>query len=172
MFNARIRFLLILSFLIIGIFLNVRLGISSAWYLYVAALLLLFTHFRFGNVSSAYIKLQKGKPDDAEYLLDQIKRPEWLAKRHRAYYHFIRGMIALQDKHLPEGETHLNQALDLGLRTNADHALVALNLAHICFVDQRKSDARLYLEKAKSYPNNDLLIKEKVEELEKALTNP
>ena len=169
MFSYRLRFSLILLFIIIGLVLQVKLGFSSAWYLYLAALLLLFTHFRFGNVSAAFVKLRQGHPEHAEILLDQIKRPDWLAKRHRAYYHFTRGMIATQEEDLQEGEVELNKALELGLRSATDHALVALNLAHICFVGQRKEEARKYLDLAKSHPTNDLLIKEKVKELEQAL---
>lgn len=169
MFDTRIRFLLIFSFLIIGAVLNVKLGFSSAWYLYAAALILLFTHFRFGNVSAAFVNLRRGKLDKAEALLDQIKRPDWLAKQHLAYYHFTKGLLATQHKELPEGEKHLKAALDIGLRSANDNALASLNLAHICFVDQRKDDAKLHLEKTKSYTTNDLMIKQNIQEMEKAL---
>ncbi len=172
MFDTRIRFLLILGFLLIGVVLQVKLGFASPWYLYAAAALLLFTHFRFGNVSAAFVHLRRGKLDKAEELLDQIKRPEWLAKRHLAYYHFTKGLLATQHKELTEGEEHLKEALKIGLRSANDNALAALNMAHICFVNNRKDEAKQHLEKAKSYSSNDLLIKQNIEEMEKALAAP
>ncbi|MEM8907096.1 MAG: hypothetical protein AAGD05_04550, partial [Bacteroidota bacterium] len=138
--------------------------------LYAASLLLLFTHFRFGNVSAAFVKLRNGQLDEAENLLDQIKRPEWLAKRHRAYYHFSKGLIATQHQDLPEGETHLKAALDLGLRSATDNAMAALNLAHLYFVGQQKTIAQTYLSQAKTFQSDDLLIREKIAELEKVLS--
>ncbi len=169
MFHTRIRFYLILLFLFLGVVLHIEQGLKSAWYLYVAALLLLFTHFLFGNVWAAFGKLKKGQLDEAERLIDQIKRPQYLTKRHRAYYHFIKGMIALQRKELPQAEGQLKEALDIGLRTNNDHALTAINLAHICFLEKRNQEAIAYLSKARSFKSNDLLIKENIKKMEQVL---
>ena len=169
MFNTRIRFLLILLFFGLGLFFSFREGFNASWYFYVAALLLFITHFVFGSVWAAFSQLRKGKILEAEVLINQIKKPQWLARQNRTYYHFIKGMIALQHKELPEGEKHLNLALDRGLKTNNDNAMAALNLAHICFVEKRPEDAKSYIEKAKSYNPDDLLIKEKLKEMDKVL---
>ena len=172
MFTTRIRFVLILLFLIIGIVLQIQKGFSSAWYLYATSLILLFTHFAFGNVWAAFSKLQKGKIMEAEFLINQIKKPEWLAKQNRTYYHFIKGMIALQQKNLEEGEKQLKIAADRGLRSNNDNALALLNLAHICFVEKRQEDTQNYLQQARSFHPSDLMIKQKIEEMEKLLSQP
>ena len=113
MFHTRTRLYLVLFFIIIGIVLHLKVGFGSAWYLYLGAFLLLLTHFLFNNVSAAFIQLRRGKIDTAEALIDQIKRPDWLVKRHRAYYHFTKGMVALQRNELMEGKTDLKEALQL-----------------------------------------------------------
>ena len=170
MFTTRIRFVLIFLFLIIGIVLQVKNGFSAAWYLYATCLILLFTHFAFGNVWAAFSKLQKGKIMEAELLINQIKKPEWLAKQNRTYYHFIKGMIALQQKELSEGEKELKIAVGRGLRSNNDNALALLNLAHISFMEKRPEDTRNYLQQAQTFEPSDLMIKQKIEEMEKLLT--
>ena len=169
MFNTRIRFLLVLLFLGLGIVFTFRDGFSASWYFYVAALLLFITHFVFGSVWAAFSKLRKGKLLEAEVLINQIKKPEWLAKPNRTYYHFIKGMIALQSKELAEGEKQLKIALDRGLKTNNDNAMAALNLAHICYVGKRQEEAKGFILKAKTYNPDDLLIKEKLKEMEMAM---
>ena len=169
MFNTRIRFLLVLLFFGLGIVFTFREGFAASWYFYVAAVLLFITHFVFGSVWAAFSKLRKGQLLEAEVLINQIKRPEWLAKQNQTYYHFIKGMIALQNKELQEGEKQLKIALDRGLKTKNDNAMAALNLAHICFVEKRPEDAKTYIEKAKSFTPDDLLIKEKMKEMEKVL---
>ncbi len=169
MLFSRLRLLLIGLFLVLGIVLHVQKGIGVAWYLYVTSLILLATHFLYGNVWAAFSKLRKGQLEEAERLLKQTTNPAWLAPGPKAYYHFIRGMIALQRKALPESENHLQKALDRGLRTNNDNALAALNLAHICFYEKRWKDCAKYLEQSKARQPNDLMIKEKIREMEKVL---
>ena len=131
--------------------------------MYLAGTIILLTHFLFGNVLAAFGKLNKGKVDEAEDLLLQIKRPEWLLKGHRAYYYFTLGMIALQKKQAGFGEQHLQKALDLGLRTNTDNALAALNIAHVNFVKKNYKKADEYRQIAESFGSDDLLIKENLE---------
>lgn len=161
-----IRLGLIFLFVGIGILLHVKMGIGSAWYFYLTALILLATHFLFANVWSAFATLRKGNPLEAELMLTKIKKPQWLARSPKAYFHFTKGMIDLQNKKLGEAELHLLEALKLGLRTPNDNALTALNIAHIHFVRKERTKARKYLEKAKSFAFNDLMIGENIRKME------
>ncbi len=169
MFIARIRFLLVIIFLGLAVWLHVVEGIGSAWYLYVAGILLLLTHFLTSNVSAAFMLLRGGHLDKAEQLIDQIKKPEWLLTRHRAYYHFTKGMIAAQRNAVPQARQHLSEALNIGLRTPTDNALAAINLSNFAYQANDRSEAQKYLDKAKSYQTSDLIIKEHIGQLEGAL---
>lgn len=172
MIYVRARYLLILLFMFIGVALHFRFGIANAWYCYAASILLYVTFYLFGTVGPAFGKLRRGKIAEAERLINMIRKPEFLLRRHRAYYHFTKGMIAMQKQQLPAGELHLKSALDMGLRSENDKALVSLNLAHLYFVQNKKEDSRVFLEKAKTFESNDLLIREKIEELERVLAAP
>lgn len=167
--NKKTRLLLVFLFIIIGVVLHFKNGIGSAWYLYAAAFILMITHFLFGNVLTAFAHLNKGQLSKAEDIIDDIKRPDFLLKGHRAYYHFVKGMIALQHKEYPEAEKDLKQALDIGLRTSTDKALTGLNLAHMYFLQQRYPECRQYVDQVKTFGSSDLMIKDKVRELEGAL---
>lgn len=114
--------------------------------------------------------MKRGKVAEAEKLLDTIKRPSWLLKSHRAYYHFIKGIIDLQDKAFEDGQQHLEKSLKLGLRTPNDSALVLLNLAHIRLALKDKIGSKKYLAEAKELPFNDLMLKDKIKEMEKVLS--
>jgi len=169
MFIARIRFLLVIVFLGLAVWLHVVEGIGASWYLYLAGFLLLLTHFLTSNVSAAFMLLRGGDLDKAEQLIDQVKKPEWLLKRHRAYYHFTKGMIAAQRNAIPQAKQHLSEALKIGLRTPTDNALAAINLSNFAFQAKDHSEARKYLDKAKNYNTSDLIIKEHIERIEGAL---
>jgi len=169
MFILRARLVLAVLFLILGLIFNYQYGIGSAWYLYLASIILFLTHFLFSTVWAAFSILKKGKVVEADNLLKRIKKPEWLLKSHRAYYHFSKGLIAIQYKNIPTAQDHFKQALDLGLRTDNDNALSALHIAHTSFVDNNYKQSTTYLQKAKSFNSDDLMIKENLKELENAL---
>ncbi len=171
MFYIRLRFLFMALCFIIGIALHVKFGIGSAWYLYLAGGIFLASSLFFGTVWAAFSSLQQGKIQEADMML-RLSKPTFLAKRHKAYYHFTKGMIALQNEQLSIGEKELEEALRLGLRTENDSALASLNLAHIAYKEKRWDVSRKYLDQAKYYKSDDLMIKDKVKELENALIHP
>ena len=75
MLYTKFRFGLILFFMVLGIILHVQMGFGNAWFLYLAALLLLVTFFLFGNIWLAFRLLKQGKPELAEQLLNIIPKP-------------------------------------------------------------------------------------------------
>lgn len=169
MFFNRIRVPLIIFILGMAVFLHLKQGFGSAWFLYLSGLIILGTYFLFGNVWTAFALMRRGKIEEAERLLKAIKRPEWLYPQHRAYYYFTSGVIALQKKELKLSEDSLKKALTIGLRAPNDTALATLNLAHICFVENRLEESKNYLKKLKDTSTNDLMIKQHIKQLEEAL---
>lgn len=167
---SKIRLLLIGLFIIVGITLHLKVGLTPAWYLYLAAVILLLTHFLFNSVWAAFTLLRQGKILEAETLLNTIQKPEWLAKSSRAYYYFIKGMIAVQKKDIDNAKIPLEEALKLGLRNDKDSGFALLNLGHIAFIQKQFEDAKSYLMKLKALKINDLILKENISELEKALS--
>lgn len=164
-----LRQFLVVLFLSLGILLHLQLGLFAAWYLYVAALLLLVVQIVFGSVWAAFYQLQRGKVDAAQKLLQQTWNPNWLARRHKAYYHFTRGLIALQHHALEPGEADIKKALEYGLQRKRDEALALLNLAHIQYVNKNVKQSRAYVKQVRALEVNDLLIQENLDQLEKVL---
>lgn len=170
MLYHRLRIALVFLFLGLGILLHLQNGIADAWYLYAGSLLLLITHFLFGTVRSALAILKSGDYLEAELMLSKTKRPNWLWKGHRAYFHFAHGIIALQKKNLERGKFHFQEAGKLGLKDAKDNALNYLNLAHIAFVQKEISEAQKNLQKAQSFQTDDLIVKENLQKMAMALS--
>ncbi|GJM36231.1 MAG: hypothetical protein DHS20C18_52320 [Saprospiraceae bacterium] len=168
MLYSRLRYALIFLVLTLGLILHWQLGFANAWYMYVAGVVLLATHFLFGSVWTAFRVLKKGRPLEAEQILGFTQFPELLMRRNRAYYHFTYGMIELQRKALSRAENHLKKAIDLKLDSANDRALAALNLAHLYFVQKNPNDCHHYLQQAKQEKASDLMIKDQIEKLETA----
>jgi Flp pilus assembly protein TadD len=165
----QLRWILIILFPLLGGMLFIWAEGKGSVYLFAASLLLLLTHFLFGTVWQAFASLKRGDLEQADRLIRNVRHPKLLTKRHRAYYHFIRGMIYLQYKQLEHGKQHLQQALDLGLQSPTDKALVALNLAHVSYVEKDYDKSRAYLEQARQQDTTDLMIQENIKKLEAAM---
>lgn len=166
---SRIRFILIFSFLSLGLLLHLKTGIRGASYLYAAAAVLVLTHLLFGTVWEAFSLLKRGYPEKAERTLALVRFPNLLIRRNRAYYFFTKGMIHLQRKELDQAVPLLLEANRLGLSRRVDRALLQLNLAHIYYVEKDFDQARHYLDEAKSQQADDLLIRDNLAKLERAL---
>lgn len=164
-----LRYVLVALFLGLGLLLHVKLGLSQAWYLYAAGLVLLLSHILFGNVWMAFNLLKRGQPEKADKLLRQTWNPAWLIRPNRAYYYFTLGMLYLQHKKLEEAKAHLAQAIFLGLKKPNDQALAQLNLAHIAYVQKDPGACRQALQAARALRPTDLMIKDNLEKLEKAV---
>lgn len=165
----RLRIWISFLFLLLGLLLHVQLGFSAAWYLYATALILMLTHFLFGSVVQAFQSLRKGNLSQARKLMTLNRKPEWLLPGHRAYYYFVSGMLALNDKQVAYGKQDLEKALNLGLRNEQDQAMATLNLAHACFTEELYTEARQHLHTARGFKVNDLMLKKHLDELEAAL---
>ncbi len=170
MLYLRLRFLLIGLFLVVGVVLYVQMGIWAAVPPLSAALLMIASYFLLGTVGPAFSKLKKGKITEAQSLIDLNYFPNLLLKRHKAYYHFVIGMLSLQHNQREQSKEHFEKSLEIGLRNENDKGFATLNLAHIKFVDGDYAQSREYLKRCKEFQTNDLMLNEKIEELEVALS--
>jgi len=169
MLYFRLRFLLVALCFGLALLLYYFLGFMAALPAFLASLVLLISFLFLGTVGPAFSRLRKGKILEARQLLGMTHFPNLLLRRHRAYYHFSYGMIDLQQKKMDRAIFHLEEAMKLGLRNNNDHALASLNLAHIYFVQGQHDVSNEWAQKSRGFSPDDLMIKEKLTELEQAL---
>lgn len=162
----QLRPYLIFVFVGLGILLNIQVDFRSALPLYLTSLLLLFTHFAFANVWTALRQLRKGNLKAAQRLIDQVKFPRLLFRTHRSYYYFIRGFLLSQKNFKSQGASDLETALTIGMPNKRDRALINLNLAHHYYQLDNFEKVQSYLAAAKQTASNDLVLEQKVRELE------
>ncbi len=169
MFRAYTRLTLLAAAIILGLVYQFQGNLTFAMYLYLAAVLLLTSHILFGNIWQAFTALRSGRVTLADRILGLVIRPSWLLPRPRAYYHFVRGMLALRAEQLEEGDRALQMALDGPLRSDRDRALALLNRAHIAYLQENWKTCRTLKEEAEQLKARDLLIQEHLKKLNQAL---
>jgi len=164
----KLRLILGILILVYGVIMTVELGIQQSWIVFLCGITILLLHFRFGSVWGAFRQLKLGNIEKAEQLIHHVKRPEWLARRARAYFFLIEGIAALHDKDLETGKEALSKALEMGLRSDTDKGLAMLNLAQIHYLQKDVFQAGKWLEKGLKL-QADLNLLKRMEEMQKTV---
>ena len=152
MVTASVRIVLIVGALLAGIasFFGDQPRPGSLFFL--GSVVLAIGHFRNGTVWLAHRAEMSGQFARAASLLNQIRRPEWLAPQQRAYYDLLRGMAWFRGATFQEAEAAFEAALGGRLRTQSDRALV-LGMLVASQLELGKRDAALAnLREAKALP--------------------
>lgn len=163
------RHILIGVFLVIGAWFQVRYGFGSSRFFFAAAFLLTLSHLLMGGVSIALTAMQAGKTQQAEKILKNVWFPSLLLPKHRAYYYFCQGLLALHKKELAQGITCLQTSLAGSGLKNTARGLALLNLAHAFYLSGNKREVASVLDQIDELNLNDLKIKEGVQTLRSRL---
>jgi hypothetical protein len=170
MFSPRLRLLFIPLFFIAGIaILVLQLNFLSGIALLVAASILLLGHFRHGAMPAVLSHLRKGDIPAAQNSIQLIKRPEWLSKRFQAYYYFALSLIATYSQDADAAEQNAAKSIQIGGLPESEQSILYYNLARATYEKKNFTKATEYLSKLKALSIDDLHLKQRVEELEKAL---
>jgi tetratricopeptide (TPR) repeat protein len=111
----RYRFWISLVVLVAAVLVHVLSGFWPAFILYLAAVIMLFTHFFFGPLRLIQADLEAGDFEKAEKVLDLVWFPNLLYKPVRSVYYTLKGNIAMMQQEFDSAEKHMNKSLDLGL---------------------------------------------------------
>jgi len=176
-FKFRLFFIFML---IAGSFVAMMLNFSPSVsiMMWILALILILGYLFFGTVNGALFMLNRGQVDEAEKLLNQTYKPEWLMKSHKAYYFFTKGLLALhkvntvggsETLYLKEGEAFLLKSLTIGLSRKQEKAMAYLNLAAVALRHQDKVKVQEYYMRAKENETGDLRLQKSLEDLDAAI---
>lgn len=168
MFTPIIRILLISLAIAMAIFKYSKGQYIETTLLVFAAALIIYGHFKYGTVYTAFQHLRRENYKKAEALLIKIKDPEKLSKSSKSYYHFTQGFILLDKGDLDDSFSELNKALQIGLRTKNDTAIVLLNLGAIEFERKNYKKAKEYTLQSKEFDSKPL-VKTEIEKLLKQI---
>jgi hypothetical protein len=116
--------------------------------LFVAAALLAYSYFKHNTVELAFREVARGHMAAASKLLAQVKRPEQLSARDRAYFELASGLSAASRAENQNAEQHLRLALENDLRTDNDRALAEAVLSQLLVARDARDEARGIIDRA------------------------
>jgi len=115
--------------------------------LFVSALLA-YGHFKYGTVWLAFREVARGRMDTAAQLLAQVKDPERLTLRDRAYFELAWGLLCASRAENDRAVQHLRSSLDHALPTENDCALAEAVLSQLLIARGALDEARTLIARA------------------------
>lgn len=166
--NIRIGLIVIYSLLAL-LFLLAGITKGAGFFVF-AALVMVFTNIRYGSITAAFRSMKKNNLEKTKKRLNETVKVDWLSSSYKGYYYWIKAYVETGDENLSNAVSCYEKALEYGLRTNNDTAIVYFQLAILACIGKKYQAAEELLKKARELNPKQLLI-EKVTELETMLHN-
>lgn len=137
----------------------------------IIGIILLVVYVLFGSVNAAAKHIQEGDFAGAEKKLALTWKPEWLYVTQRAFFHIMKGSIAMDAKNTELAESHFDTALAMDLPSDNEKGMVLLQLANINATKGKWPAAKNYYRDIKKLKVTESQIKEQIDQFGKALSN-
>ncbi len=111
--------------------------------------LVIWSHFKHSSVLEASKHFKNSNYEKAEKFLNEVDKPELLAKNRRGFYEFMRANIALKREDFETAEHHFQLSSRYPLGGPNDKAYVLIHLANLALRKKDGTRALAYVEKAK-----------------------
>ncbi len=169
--NIYVKFALIAVFLLGGIGLSFVYGFGYTWILILIGLIFLASYLLLGTIQSAAEKIQLMDFAGAEKMLGLTFFPNLLYVTNRSIYYILKGSIEAQRKDTKAAEEYFQKALSLKLPSDNEKAMVLLQMCNIQMMKNNWPGAQNYFMQVKKLHISEKLIKEQIDQVEKAINS-
>lgn len=169
--NIYVKFALIAVFLLGGIGLSFVYGFGYTWILILIGLIFLTSYLLLGTIQSAAEKIQLMDFAGAEKMLGLTFFPNLLYVTNRSIYYILKGSIEAQRKDTKAAEEYFQKALSLKLPSDNEKAMVLLQMCNIQMMKNNWPGAQNYFMQVKKLHISEKLIKEQIDQVEKAINS-
>ena len=169
--NIYVKFALIAVFLLGGIALSFVYGFGYTWILILIGLIFLASYLLLGTIQSAAEKIQLMDFAGAEKMLGLTFFPNLLYVTNRSIFYILKGSIEAQRKDTKAAEEYFQKALSLKLPSDNEKAMVLLQMCNIQMMKNNWPGAQNYFMQVKKLHISEKLIKEQIDQVEKAINS-
>ena len=169
--NIYVKFAIIAVFLLGGIGLSFIYGFGYTWILILIGLIFLASYLLLGTIQSAAERIQVTDFAGAEKMLSLTFFPNLLYVTNRSIYYILKGSIEAQRKDTKAAEEYFQKALTLKLPSDNEKAMVLLQMCNIQMMKSNWAGAQNYFMQVKKLHISEKLIKEQIDQVEKAINS-
>jgi tetratricopeptide (TPR) repeat protein len=142
------RFYLAILCLVGAVITNILAGFWPAFFLYLIAAILLFSHFFFGPLRLIQEYMESGDMEGAEKVLNSIWFPNLLYKPIRSVYYTLKGNLAMMKQDFTSAEKHMKKGLDLGMPMKEAEGASLLQMGMLAVQKNDLKQAESYIRQA------------------------
>src|SRR5690554_2260397 len=159
MINKNIKIVLAVVLVATAIWQFSEKYIGNGIFLLLLAAIVALLYFKNELLIAVLFKFRKQDMEGAAKLLNKINPEANLVKGQQGYYHYLKGVIAVQTNDFKSGEQLFKKAIDLGLNQKEDLAVAKLQLAGITMSKNKQAEAQKYLSEAEQLDTTGMLKK-------------
>jgi tetratricopeptide (TPR) repeat protein len=167
--NIYLRFALIALCLVGGVAAAFAWGFWWSFPILLVGVVLLVGYFLLGTVQSAAMMMQTGDMNAALKRLDMTYFPQWLFGPNKAYFHMLKGTIAGNDKNYEVAEGFYKTALEIGLPSDNEKAMIYMALANFRAMKNNWAGAEDFYRKLKGLKVTEPMLKEQMKQFDEVM---
>jgi tetratricopeptide (TPR) repeat protein len=167
--NIYLRFALIALCLLGGVAAAFAWGFWWALPIILVGIVLLVGYFLLGTVQSAAMTMQTGDMVAAEKRLDLTLKPNWLFGPNRAYFYMLKGTMAGNAKDNERAEEFYKKALEIGLPSDNEKAMIYMALANFRAMKNNWAGAEDFHRKLKTLKVTEPMLKEQLKQFDEVM---
>ena len=111
----RYRFWISIVVLVLAVTVNITSGFWPSFILYLAGVIMRFSHFFFGPRRISRCRVGEGNREETEKVLNMVWFPGLLYKPVQSVFYTLKGNIAMMKQDFDSAEKHMKKSLDLGV---------------------------------------------------------
>lgn len=147
-FLVKNRLILGIILIALGIYLGVMITWWLGWLPILIGLLTIAAHFLVGPMTILPHYIEYGDVDEAQKLIDSVKKPEWLFKQVRSGFYMLKANLSTMNNNLDQAEEELRKGLASGSTDKDAEGMALLQLGFIAAQKGNLKDAYENLRKA------------------------
>lgn len=130
-FLVKNRLLLAVVLIALGIFLGIKVTWWLGWLPILIGLLTGVAHFLIGPMTILPHYIETGDVEEAQKLIDSVKKPEWLFKQVRSGFYMLKANLSTMNNDLDAAEEQLRKGLASGATDKDAEGMALLQLGFI-----------------------------------------
>lgn len=140
------RIWLAILMLAFGVFLGIQVTWWIGWLPILIAVLMVVAHFLIGPMTILPKYIENGDVDEAQKLINSVKKPEWLFSQVRAGFYMLKANLSTMNNDLDKAEEDLRKGLASG---NTDKESKGMAFLQLGFIAAQKGNLKESSEKLK-----------------------
>ncbi|HRP90312.1 MAG TPA: hypothetical protein PKX92_09740 [Edaphocola sp.] len=147
------RLWIALVLIALGVWIGMEVTWWVGWLPILIAILMIVAHFLIGPMTILTKYVENGDIEEAQKLIDSVKKPEWLYSQVRSGFYMLKANLSTMNNNFDQAEEELKKGLSSGKTDKESKGMALLQLG---FIASQKGNMKEAYEKLREAVKNGL----------------